>query len=73
MLQKKKDPKNNIDQKVTETFYRNRDFTGNMIALNSYLSIVTLNVNSPKDEMAQAFRLDKKMGPIHMLPTRDSF
>ena len=37
--------KSNIDQKETETIYRNNDFIGNIMALNTYLSIVTLNVN----------------------------
>jgi len=41
----KTEPKSNIDQKETETVYRNRDFTGNTMRLNSYLSIVTLNVS----------------------------
>ena len=41
----KRELKSNIDQKETETTYRNRDFTDNSVALNSYLSIVTLNVN----------------------------
>ena len=34
-----------MDQKGIETIYGNSDFTGNTMALNSYLSIVTLNVN----------------------------
>ena len=33
------------DQKGTETIYSNSHFTGNTMTLNSYLSIVTLNVN----------------------------
>ena len=33
------------DQKGTETIYRNSHLTGNTMAQNSYLSIVTLNVN----------------------------
>ena len=38
------------DQKVTKTkkeqrIYKNSDFTGNTMALNSYLSIITLNVS----------------------------
>ena len=34
-----------VDQKGTETIYSNSHPTGNTMALNSYLSIVTLNVN----------------------------
>ena len=34
-----------MDQKETETIYRNRDFTGNAMALNSYILVVTLNIN----------------------------
>lgn len=34
-----------VDQKGTETIYSNSHLTGNTMALNSYLSIVTLNVN----------------------------
>jgi len=40
-----REPKSNIDQKGTQTTYSNSHFTGNTMALNSYLSIVTLNVN----------------------------
>lgn len=40
----KREPKRNIDQNGTEAIYRNSDFTGNTMALNSYLSVVTLNV-----------------------------
>ena len=28
-----------------ETIYRNKDFTGNMMSIKMYLSIITLNVN----------------------------
>ena len=45
ILYVKKEPKSNKDQKERETSSRNRDFTGNTMALNSYLSTVTLNVN----------------------------
>ena len=41
----KTDPKNHRDQKETEKIYRNRDFPSNTMALITYLSIVTLNVN----------------------------
>ena len=41
----KTESKSKTDQKETETIYRNKDFTGNTIALNSYLSKVILNVN----------------------------
>lgn len=41
----KEDPKSNIDQKFTESICRNKDFRSRITALNSYLSIVTLNVN----------------------------
>ena len=41
----KREPKSIIVRKGTETIYRNSDFTGNTRALNSYLSIFTLNVN----------------------------
>ena len=34
-----------VDQKGTEAIYSNSHLTGNTMALNSYLSIVTLNVN----------------------------
>ena len=34
-----------VDQKGTETMYSNSHLTGNTMALNSYLSIVTLNIN----------------------------
>ena len=34
-----------VDQKGTETIYSNSNLTGNTMALNSYLSIVALNVN----------------------------
>ena len=34
-----------MDQKGIETIYGNSDFTGNTMALNSYLSILILNVN----------------------------
>ena len=34
-----------VDQKGTETVYSNSHLTGNTMALNLYLSIVTLNVN----------------------------
>jgi len=34
-----------MDQKGTETIYRNSDFISNTMAINAYLSIVTLNVN----------------------------
>ena len=34
-----------VDQKGTETIYSNSHLTGNTMALNSYLSILTLNVN----------------------------
>ena len=39
ILEMKKEPKE------PETICRNRDCTGNTMALNSYLSMVTLNVN----------------------------
>ena len=45
----KREAKINIDQRKTETIYRNGDFTGNTMALNSYPSIVTLNVNGLND------------------------
>ena len=45
ILEVKKGPQSNIDQKETETIHRNSDFTGNKMVLNSYLLIVTLNVN----------------------------
>jgi len=45
ILKAKREHKSNIDQKGTETTHRNSDFTGNTMALNSYLSIVTLNVH----------------------------
>ena len=41
----KREPASNTDQKGTEIIYRNSDFTGITMALNSYLPIVTLNVN----------------------------
>ena len=44
ILYVKREPKSNIDQKGTKTIYRNSDFTGNTMALNLYLSVVTLNV-----------------------------
>ena len=40
-----REPKSNTDQKGTETINKNSDFTGKMMALNAYISIVTLNVN----------------------------
>ena len=42
----KRRPKSNKDQEGTQTIYRDRDFTGNTMALNSYLSRITLNVNA---------------------------
>lgn len=41
----KRKPKTNINQKGTEMIYRNSNFTGNMRALDSYHSLVTLNIN----------------------------
>lgn len=39
----RREPKSKRDWE--ETVYRNRDFRGNTMALNSSLSVVTLNVN----------------------------
>jgi len=72
----KREPKINIDQEKKETIYRNRDFTGNTMALNSYLSIITLNVNglnaSIKIQRVTEC-IKKKTRPIDMLLTRDPF
>ena len=42
---KEERPQSNTDQKFTETIYRNRDCTDNRMAINTYLSVVTLSVN----------------------------
>ena len=47
-LYMKRDSQSNINQKGTEKIYRNSDFMDNTMALNSYLSIVTLSVNGLK-------------------------
>lgn len=41
----KKDPKSNIEQELTETINSYRDFADNLMVINSYISIVTLNKN----------------------------
>jgi len=41
-----KDPKSDIQQKFTGTIYKHKDFTGIMMTINSYVSIITLNMNS---------------------------
>ena len=44
------------------------------MALNSYLSIVTLNVNELNAPIKrQSIRMDKKTKPINMLSTRNPF
>ena len=45
ILWAKEEPTSNKDQKGTEPIYRNSDFIGNIMALNSYLSVITLNAN----------------------------
>ena len=45
MFSKQRESLKVIDQKGTETIYSNSYLTGNTMTLNSYLSIVTLNVN----------------------------
>ena len=40
-----RESKGTKDQKGTVTIKRNSDFIGNIMALNSYLSIITLHVN----------------------------
>ena len=34
-----------IEQKYMEAIYRNKGFTGNMMSIKRYLSIITLNMN----------------------------
>ena len=43
---KKKEDQSNKDSKGPENIMINTDFAGNAMALNSYLSIITLNVNT---------------------------
>ena len=64
-----------IDQKGTETIDSNSHLTGNTMALNTYLSIVTLNVNG-LNAPVKRHRVSewiKKTKPIYMLPPRNSF
>ena len=61
-----REPQSKKDQKETETIYPNSEFTGNTMALNSYLSIIALNVNRLTAPI-------KRRRPIDMLVTRDSF
>ena len=63
--------------KGTQTIYRNSDFTSNTMALNSYLSIITLNVNRLnaliKIHTASEWIKKEKKKTSKMLLTRDSF
>ena len=45
ILKVQREPKSNKDQKETETIYTNSYFTGNTMPLNTYPSIITLNVS----------------------------
>ena len=74
-VSKQRETLNVVDQKGTETIYSNSHLTGNTMALISYLSIVTLNVNglNAPNQKTQGIRMDKKTKPINMLPTRNSF
>ena len=61
-------------KKSNGTIHKNRDYIGIMMTLNSYLLIVTLNMNGLNDPIKRLrFRLHKKSGPIYLLSTRDSF
>ena len=63
------------DQKGREAICRNSELTGNTVALNSYLSEVTLNVNRLNAPIKRHRVSDwiKKARPIYRLPTRESF
>ena len=71
----KQETKSNIDQKGTETIYRNSYFTGNTMRLNSYLSVITLNVNGLNAPIKRHRVSDwkKKARLINMLSARHSF
>ena len=65
--------------KATKTIniFRNTNPTGNTVALNSYLSIITLNVKGLKDTGYQnglkTITTTTTTRCIYMLPTRNSF
>lgn len=58
-----------------ETLYRNSDFTDYTLALNSYLSINTLNVNELNMPIKRHMvtKWIKIIRPMDMLLTSDSF
>lgn len=58
-----------------ETISRNNEFTGNTMAVNSYLLLITLNVNELNVPIKRQRVLEwiKKKRPINMLLTKDSF
>ena len=64
--------------KATKTRKKQRqftgcDFTGNTVALNSYLSIITLILNVQNAPVKrQSIKMDEETRPINMLPVKDS-
>ena len=65
------------DKKGPEKVFRNNHKTSNKMAINTYLSIITLNVNGQsapiKSHRVLEWIQEKKKRPIYMLPTKDSF
>ena len=64
------------DEEKTEKNYKNNQKTRNKMAVNTNISIITLNVNGLNVLIKRAFMvadwIKKKTRPIYMLLTRDS-
>jgi len=75
ILYARREPQSNTDQRGTETIYRNSGVTDNTMALNSYLSIVTLNVNGPNAPIKRRKVSDwiKKQDPSICCPQETHF
>ena len=60
---------------MIEKISRNNDKASNKIAINTYLSIITLSVNGLNAPIKrQSVIMDKKGSrPMYIMPTRDSF
>ena len=72
----KETPKVTKSRKDQRKISRNNDKTSNKIAINTYMSVITLNVNGPNTliKRCRGDRIDKnKPRSTYMLPTRDSF
>ena len=70
-MEEKKD-QNNKDYKGPENTTRNTNSTGNTRALNSYISVITLNVNGLNAPIKDiGYQNGLKKVSINMLPTRD--